>query len=150
MKRITFVLILCILLSACASVTPSTATPDADNLSSILDSFKIEGFVYDTETKKSYIPEGHDLIIQIPDGLILEGFHMRIFGQLPEGGQEVLYTEADAVPGGQLVISPENRSKYTVMHMSLDYSQDGSYLCYQNCNLFTGTSSGFIPYRPEP
>ena len=150
MKRLAFILTLVLLLCGCGSDTPSTTSPDAGDLSSILDSFKIEGFVYDTETKKSYIPEGHDLIIQIPDGLILEGFHMRIFGQLPEGGQEVLYTEADAVPGGQLVISPENRSKYTVMHMSLDYSQDGSYLCYQNCNLFTGTSSGFIPYRPEP
>ena len=149
MKRLAFVLALVLLLCGCSSDAPSTTGPDAHDLSSILVSFKIEGFVYDTETKNSYIPEGHDLIIQIPDGLILEGFHMRIFGQLPEGGQEVLYTEADAVPGSQLAISPETRSKYTVMHMSLDYSQDGSYLCYQNCNLFTGTSSGFIPYRAE-
>ena len=135
MKRLAFVLALVLLLCGCSSDAPSTTGPDAHDLSSILVSFKIEGFVYDTETKNSYIPEGHDLIIQIPDGLILEGFHMRIFGQLPEGGQ--------------LAISPETRSKYTVMHMSLDYSQDGSYLCYQNCNLFTGTSSGFIPYRAE-
>lgn len=149
MKRLALVLALTLLLCGCSSDTPSTTTPDASDLSAILDSFKIEGFVYDTETNTSYIPEDHDLIIQIPDGLILEGFHMRIFGQLPEGGQEVLYTEADAVPGGQLVISPETRSKYTEMHMALDYSQDGSYLCYQNSDLFAGTSSGFIPYRPE-
>lgn len=150
MKRLAFILALVLLLCGCGSDTPSTTNPDASDLSSILDSFKIEGFVYDMETKKSYIPEGHDIVIQIPDSLILEGFHMRIFGQLPEGGQEVLYTEADAVPGSQLAISPETRSKYTEMHMALDYFQDGSYMCYQNSNLFTGDSYGFTPYRPEP
>ena len=146
MRKIAFVLILCFLLSACARSQPSAATPD---YSLILDSFEIEGPVYDMNTKTTYVPEGHDIIIRVPDTLIQEGFHMQIVGNLPEGGQEVLYTEADAVPGGRLVISAQVHSAYTQLHISLDYSQGGSYVCYSNINLFTGAYYQFVPVRSE-
>lgn len=150
MKRLALLLTLVLLLTGCAaSQTPETEDPFGKNGEAILMAFTTEGLVYDTSAQKSYIPPGADILIQVPETLDPEGFHMSVQGRLPDGTMEVLYTEADITPGCTLTISPETYHHYKELHMALDYYRDGRYLSIRNVDLFSGESSGYVPYHPE-
>ena len=150
MKRLALLLALVLLLTGCAaSRTPKTEDPFGENGDAILSAFTTEGLVniYDSETNQWYTRLEGDILIHVPQTLDPEGFHMTVQGILPNGTLEVLYTEADIVPGCTLTIPPETYHKYRDLHLALDYFRDGKYLSYRNVDLFTGTSDSYVPYH---
>ena len=133
-KLAIFIIVLCILFSACSIQSDVNSPPPESILylggAAILDEFHIEGGPGD--------PDGaSDIIIRTPIKLEQEGFHFAVIGVTEDETQETIYTEDDITPASYLVIDEEIYCDYVKLTLFIDYSWNGTLMSMRIVNLLT-------------